>query len=124
MLRFCSCASEFGSAAYLLQNNGYDVAKIGKGSGITTPSAARPQHALAGRRAEILVSFVGYFGIEGRYAGRAVERVRAGVYALSGWCTIPKAEETRWKPFIAGLLGNGTRLKGHEPQGRNQNPLQ
>lgn len=70
------------------------------------------------------MSFVGYFGIEGRNAGRAVERVRAGVYALSGWCTIPKAEATRWKPFIAGLLGNGMRLKGHELQGWYQDPLQ
>lgn len=45
-------------------------------------------------------------GIESRYAGREVERVKAGVYALPGWCTIPKAEKTRWKAFLLGLEGH------------------
>lgn len=47
------------------------------------------------------MNFVGQFDIEGRYAGRGdKERVRAGVYALSGWHT-RKPEETRWNPTMS-----------------------
>ena len=71
MLRFCSCASEFGRAAYPSTKRWIRCCKKRKSSGITTPSAARPQHALAGRWAEILVGVVGYGQVRGEGGGES-----------------------------------------------------